>query len=125
MLTVGGRGHESLDGGLPGDLDLIVNILVHDGWKAKGADIIKTLKLSYGNALLGGDVEVSMPFNKSLNVRIPAYSNTGRKIRLAGMGLVNGDTGEKGDAVLIIAIVLPPKRKLPDAIEMLIRDWKL
>lgn len=109
-------------GGLPGDLHITIAIKPESGFKFSGVDITGTIKVSFSIALLGGQVEVLLPTGRQALVQVPARSNSGKKLRLTGVGLSAKD-GRIGDVLLTVSIVLPKsKRKLTPSEESLIRS---
>ncbi len=123
VLTVKERGKQSEHGGLNGDLHITITIKPETGWKRNGINLSGTLELPYSIALLGGTIDVPCPTGKTVQVRVPARSDTGKKIRLAGQGLFDAANDKRGDVVLSIAIVLPSaRRKLTPEMEALLRE---
>jgi molecular chaperone DnaJ len=103
-------GKQSRYGGHNGDLHVTIKIKPEGGWKFAGRDIVGTLKLPFSIALFGGAVVAELPLGRTLEVTIAPRTNSGKKIRLAGAGLVGHD-GVRGDAILNVTIVLPKSRK--------------
>lgn len=123
VLTVKERGKPSEHGGLNGDLHIAITIKPETGWKRKGLDFSGTLKLPYSIALLGGMMNVPLPTGRTVQVEVPARTNTGKKIRLAGQGLFDAANDKRGDVLLSVAIVLPAsRRKLTPDMEALLRQ---
>jgi len=123
VLTVRERGKQSEHGGLNGDLHITISIKPETGWKRKGIDLSATLKLPYSTALLGGKVDVPLPTGKTVQVQVPARTNTGKKIRLTGQGLFDAANDKRGDILLSVSIVLPAsRRKLTPEMEALLRQ---
>ena len=123
VLTVKERGKPSEHGGLSGDLHIAITVTPETGWKRKGIDLSGTLKLPYSIALLGGMMDVPLPTGRTVQVQVPARSNTGKKIRLAGQGLFDAANDKRGDVLLSVAIVLPTsRRKLTPEMETLLRQ---
>lgn len=123
QLVARERGKPSRHNGLPGDLVVTVSIKPEHGWKFKGAQIDGTLKINFSTAMFGGKVTVELPQGKTAQVTIPARTNSGKRIRLEGMGLHDRQTGERGNAILTTSIVLPSSRKkVSPAVEHLLRD---
>lgn len=123
VLTVRERGKPSEHGGLNGDLHIAIAIKPEAGWKRKDIDLSGTLKLPYSIALLGGTMDVPLPTGRTVQVEIPARTNTGKKIRLAGQGLFDATNDKRGDVLLGVSIVLPAsRRKLTPEMEALLRQ---
>jgi len=72
--------------------------------KAKGADVSYTLKVSFLDAAKGASKSVRMTSGKTLNVRIPAGSETAQVLRLKGQGMGGIGGGGNGDALVEIVI---------------------
>lgn len=86
--------------------DLYLTIKIQDSeYKISGYDLTKTLKITPDEAVLGIKKEVETPSGK-INITIPEKTNTGKLLRLKGMGLKT-DKGEFGNLNLKIEIVLP------------------
>lgn len=123
VLTVKERGKPSEHGGLNGDLHIAITIKPETGWKRKGIDLSGTLKLPYSFALLGGMMDVPLPTGKTVQLEVPARTNSGKKIRLAGQGLFDAANDKRGDVLLSTSIVLPTsRRKLTPEMEALLRQ---
>lgn len=86
--------------------DLYLTIKIQDKeYKISGSDLTKILEITPDEAVLGGKKEVSTP-NGKISITIPPKTNTGKLLRLKGMGLKN-NKGELGNLNLRIEIVLP------------------
>lgn len=73
-------------------------------FKAKGADVSYTLKVSIKDAALGTEKSVRMTTGKTLKVRIPAGTEDGQVLRLKGQGMAGLGGGKTGDALVEILI---------------------
>ena len=98
----GGRG-----GGRAGDLYLRVRVAPHPFFRREGDDIHVDLPVALHEALLGG--EVTVPTLKArVGLKIPAETQNGRVIRLAGQGMPRPGGGH-GDMYVTVKVVLPQK----------------
>ncbi|NEX63431.1 DnaJ C-terminal domain-containing protein [Noviherbaspirillum galbum] len=114
-------GKPSRYGGHPGDLHITIKLKAEGGWKFSGLNITGSLKVPFSVAMFGGTVKVALPLGRVIDVDVPARTNSGRKIRLAGAGL-RDQHGNRGDVVMTVAITLPSSRKkVPDYIEAAVR----
>lgn len=106
----------------PGDLIIVISIKAEKGFTFVGSDIVGTIKVSFTTALLGGPSLVDLPNGKQIEVKIPARTDSGKKLRISEMGL-SDRRGKKGDLVLTVRIVLPKsRRKLTPAEEAFLRS---
>ncbi|MFC5523696.1 DnaJ C-terminal domain-containing protein [Polaromonas jejuensis] len=97
----GGPGHGK---GGAGDLYLEVAFNPHPLYRIDRHDVYLDLPVAPWEAALGAEVEAPTP-KGAVEVKIPAGSATGRKLRLKGRGLP-GST--PGDFYFVLQIVLPP-----------------
>ncbi|HWP00219.1 MAG TPA: DnaJ C-terminal domain-containing protein [Methylococcus sp.] len=104
MIRLAGQGAPGVAGGPAGDLYLEVHFNPHPIYRVDGRDLYVTLPLAPWEAALGATVKAPTPTGP-VEVRIPAGSQNGRKLRLKGKG-IPGDP--PGDLYLVLEVVLPP-----------------
>lgn len=102
-IRLGGQGAPG-SGGPAGDLYLTVRIRPHPLFRVEGRDIVLDLPLAPWEAALGGTVTVPTLAGK-VDLKVPAGSHSGRKMRLKGRGLP-GKT--PGDQYVVLHIETPP-----------------
>jgi curved DNA-binding protein len=108
QIRLVGQGSPGLRGEPAGDLYLEVEFEPHPHWRVDGRDLYLTVPVAPWEAALGGDVPVRTP-NGSLEMKVPAGSQTGRKLRLRGRGIpANTGRAEAGDFYVVLDVVLPP-----------------
>jgi curved DNA-binding protein len=108
QIRLVGQGSPGLRGEPAGDLYLEVEFEPHPHWRVDGRDLYLTVPVAPWEAALGGDVPVRTP-NGSLEMKVPAGSQSGRKLRLRGRGIPgNTGKGEAGDFYVVLDVVLPP-----------------
>lgn len=103
-LRVAGRGAPSRQGGQPGDLFIIVNILDHPDFKRVDDNIEVPLVLKVSEAFLGTSKGVNTPGGEK-KIKVPAGVKAGTKIRLKGLGFSSG--GHQGDLYAVIDLEVP------------------
>ena len=78
------------------------------------------LPISLKEAVLGGKVPVPA-LNSTINLSVPANSNTGAVLRLKGKGVPGHGGGAAGDLYVRLVVTLPDK---PDAaLTRFAEDW--
>jgi curved DNA-binding protein len=103
--SAGGRGEGSAAGAAPpGDLYLEVHVRPHRLYALTGRDVTLTLPIAPWEAALGATV-TAPTLGGPVELRIPAGSQSGRKLRLRGRGLPGQPAG---DQYVLLDVVVPP-----------------
>jgi curved DNA-binding protein len=103
-IRLTGQGSPGYGGGTAGDLYLEVELRPHRCYTQNGADVYLVLPVTPWEAALGATVKVPTP-KGSVDLKIPAGSRSGRKLRLKGRGI---PSATPGDLYVTIEITLPP-----------------
>lgn len=77
------------------------------GFPSKGPDYNLKVRIPFSQAILGGERRVNFHSERGdeqLNVRIPAGTETGQRLRVPGKGGVSGSGGPAGDLFLEITV---------------------
>ena len=104
QIRLSGQGAPGVHGGPAGDLYLEVEIRPHPHFTIDGKDVQLRLPIAPWEAALGGTVQV-LTLGGAVNLKIPAGSQSGQRMRLKGRGLP-GDP--PGDEMIVLEIVVPP-----------------
>lgn len=107
VIRVPGKGEPGVGGGEAGHLFLRVRLAPHPDFRAMGADLYHDLPLAPWEAVLGTTVRVH-GIDGDLDVKIPAGTTNGQKLRLRGRGLPKPKSEERGDFYVVADIQLPP-----------------
>ena len=97
------QGSAGIGTGEAGDLFLEVQFKPHASYRAEGKDVFVDLPVAPWEAAMGATVEVPTPTG-SVDLKIPANSSGGRKLRLKGRGI---PAKEPGDLYVVLRIALP------------------
>lgn len=89
-LRVIGKGKDGVNGGPKGDAKVEISIKPHKHFTRDGKKLRLTLPISLQEAVLGGSISVPLP-GGDVDLKLPAGSNTGQKMRLKGKGIAGGD----------------------------------
>ncbi|HWY30803.1 MAG TPA: J domain-containing protein [Candidatus Acidoferrum sp.] len=106
-LRLSGRGEHGSGGGQNGDLYLNVRFARHPDFDVDGHNLIHELDLAPWEAALGAEISVPT-LDGRVNIKIPAGTASGQKLRVRGRGLLNREGGH-GDLFVVTRIVFPPK----------------
>ena len=104
-LRLRGQGGKGINGGRDGDLYLNIALHPHALYRASGHDLYLDLPLAPWEAALGTTVEVPT-LAGAVNLKVPAGTRAGGKLRLSKRGLPKPGGGE-GDLYAIVQIVNP------------------
>lgn len=119
QVRLRGLGMEGSAGGSAGDALITVDIEPHPYFSREGYDIRLALPISIAEAVDGAKVQVPTVSGR-VWVTIPAGSNSGTVLRLAGKGLANPD-GVHGHQLIELIVMLPDT---PDAdLADFVRRW--
>lgn len=104
QIRLAGQGAPGIGGGESGDLYLEVEFRGHPVYRVADSDLFLDLPVAPWEAALGATVKVPTP-SGVLDLKIPANSNQGRKLRLKGRGLPGK---QPGDFYVVLQVTLPP-----------------
>jgi len=102
-LRLTGRGETGSGGGENGDLYLRVRLAKHPDFDVEGHNLVYEMELAPWEAALGAEISVPT-LDGRVNIKIPAGTASGQKLRVRGRGL-----GKDGDLIVVTKIVVPSK----------------
>jgi curved DNA-binding protein len=118
VLRLTGQGGKGAHGGPDGDVYLSISLRPHPRYRASGRDLFVDLPVTPWEAGLGATVEVPT-LAGAVDLKVPAGTRGGQRLRLAGRGLPNPH-GAAGDLYAIVEIAMPPE--LSDRERALLRE---
>jgi curved DNA-binding protein len=104
-IRLAGQGTPGRDGAPPGDLYLRVRLRPHPRFRREGDDLYVDLTVAPWEAALGATVPVQT-LTETAQVRVPAGSSSGRRLRLRGRGLQKRGGG-RGDLYATVQVAVP------------------
>ena len=104
-IRLGKQGHAGVGKGESGDLLLEVEFNTHRLYVVDGKDIYLNVPVAPWEATLGTSIEVPTPDGKKVNLKVPADSQHGRKLRVKGKGLPGSSAG---DFYVVLQVMLAP-----------------
>ena len=121
-IRLGGQGGAGMGGGGSGDLYLEVEFKPHRLYEIDAADIYMRLPVDLMVWVLFSTVKVPTP-SGTVELKVPANSRNGSKLRLKGRGLPGK---MPGDFYVDVQVVLPPadNKKAKEVIPVLIKNSK-
>jgi curved DNA-binding protein len=106
-IRLAGEGRSGSGGGPVGDLLLRVRIKPHPRFRLEGDDLYAELPVSPWEAALGASVELKT-LDGVAQVKVPAGSSCGRRLRLRGEGMPRA-SGGRGDLYGEVRILVPKR----------------
>ncbi len=102
-----GQGEAGREGGVAGDLYLVVNVQPDEQFERDGDDLKTETTVNLYTLLLGGETTVRT-LSGSISLKIPSETQPGRTFRLRGQGMPNiHDPGQHGDLLVKVQARLP------------------
>lgn len=104
LIRLAGQGGPGIGGAKAGDLYLEVRFSPDPRYRVEGRDVYQSVPVTPWEAALGAEIDVTTP-SGMVQVRVPAGSQSGRKLRLKGQGIPGNPPGA---LYLELQVVLPP-----------------
>lgn len=104
QIRLTGQGGPGVGGGASGDLYLEVEFRDHRLYRVVDSDVYLDLPVAPWEAAMGASLQAPTP-SGVVDLKIPAGSNQGKKLRLKGRGLPGK---EPGDFYVVLQVKLPP-----------------
>jgi molecular chaperone DnaJ len=107
-LKLSREGEPGSNGGPSGDLYVLVRVQEHELFIRDGFDVTCPVPISFSRAALGSEVEVPTLTGK-VSVKIPAGTQSGKKMRLKNKGITKLGGYGSGDQIIDIHVETPSK----------------
>lgn len=104
-LRLAGRGGAGSRGGVTGDLFLRVRLAKHPDFDVDEHNLICEAAIAPWEAVLGANISVPT-LEARVNIKIPAGTQAGQKLRVRGRGLPLREGG-KGDLIVVTRVEVP------------------
>ena len=105
-IRVPGKGHVGRSGGENGDLYITVQVQPHAVFRREGDDLHVTVSVAVHEAALGAKIDVPS-IDGLARLRVPPGTQSGQRFRLRERGVPSARTGQRGDLVVEVRLVLP------------------
>lgn len=106
QLSMAGKGNAAPNGGIPGDLIILIEELPHETLKREGNNIVYDLHVSIIDAAIGASVEVPTIDGKA-KIKIDPGTQSGKLLRLKGKGIPEVNSYHRGDEIIHVNIWTP------------------
>ncbi|HVC46707.1 MAG TPA: J domain-containing protein [Terracidiphilus sp.] len=106
-IRLQGKGNGGLNGGVAGDLFVIVRTGTHPVFTRAGNDIHVTVPVTVAEAALGAKVDVPTIDGRA-QLKIPPGTQSGQKLRMRDRGVESAQhAGQRGDQIVTVEVVVP------------------
>jgi molecular chaperone DnaJ len=119
-IRVAEKGHSGAAGARLGDLYITVHVEPHEQFHRAGDDLHVVVPVAVHEAALGARIEVPAPDGQA-RLRVPPGTQAGQRFRVRGRGAPSPRSGERGDLVVEVKLVLP--RLLDERSKELLREF--
>ncbi len=106
QLSMAGKGNAAPNGGIPGDLIILIEEIQHEFLKREGNNVVYDLHVSIPDAALGASVEVPTIDGKA-KIKIEPGTQSGKLLRLKGKGIPEVNAYHRGDQIIHVNIWTP------------------
>jgi molecular chaperone DnaJ len=119
-IRVPGKGNVGERQGPAGDLFITVQVEPHQTFQREGNDFHLTFPIGVHEAALGAKIDVPAPDGPA-RLRVPPGTQTGQRFRIRGRGAPSPRSGERGDLIVEVKVVLP--KVLDERSKELLREF--
>ena len=105
-IRLSGEGEAGENAGPPGDLYVHVIVRDHPLFTREGANLFCDVPISFGMAVLGGELEVPT-LDGRVKLRVPTETQSGRHFRLRGKGVRTVRSPVQGDLICRVVVETP------------------
>lgn len=121
VIIMNGEGEPGMNGGLSGDLQIVISVRPHKLFKREGQNLHLDMPISFATAALGAEIDVPT-LNGNVKYRIPEGTQSGAVFRLKGQGIQYLRGSGKGDLILTVRVEIP--KKLNEKQKNLLREFE-
>lgn len=108
-IRIPGKGGAGARGGGPGDLFVTVRVRPHSYFERIGDDVHGVVPITLKEAYAGAEIDVPT-IHGTVRAKIPPGTQGRQKFRLRGKGVKSPRTGEVGDHLYTVRIIVPTTR---------------
>jgi len=105
-LKLRGEGETGANGGLAGDLYVLIQVAEHPIFVRDGVDVVCEVPVSIAQAALGTEIDIPT-LDGARKLKVPAGTQSGHLFRLRGLGVPDLNGYGHGDQVVRLAVETP------------------
>ncbi|MDR5657971.1 molecular chaperone DnaJ [Serpentinicella sp. ANB-PHB4] len=108
VISIRGEGELGQQGGPPGDLYVVINVMPHKIFERDGLNVYCEIPITFAQAVLGDELEVPT-LEGRVKYKIPEGTQTGTIFRLKSKGISSPRNYGKGDQFVKVVVEVPKK----------------
>ena len=109
VIKIEGKGEAGRKAGRNGDLYIRIFIKKHPVFRRKGDDLFSVVQISFSQAVLGDEIEISTLEGKNILLKVPAGTESGKVLRISDKGIPHFSGYGRGN-MYVELVVKTPKR---------------
>jgi len=109
LIKIEGKGDAGKKGGKAGDLYVRIFVKPHNLFKRKGDDLHLEVPISFSQAALGDEVEVSTLEGTKFFLKVPEGTESGKTLRISGKGIPHFSGYGRGNFYVKLSVKTPKK----------------
>ncbi len=106
-IRLRGKGRPGDSGGPAGDLVIAVHVEPHPVYVLDGHDLRVTVPVTFAEAALGAQIEVPTLAGRTVRLKVPPGTPSGRTLRVKGHGVTSPQA--TGDLLVTVQVAVPQK----------------
>jgi curved DNA-binding protein len=106
-LRLAGKGNPGSYGGPRGDLYIQADVMEDPVFSVQEQNLVTHREIKLTEALMGTTISVPTLEDRQLNLKVPAGTRSGTKLRLAEHGLPSMKGGRRGDLYVTVHVQIP------------------
>ncbi len=104
-IRLKGQGGRGVRGGPAGDIMITFNVKLDAAWLREGLDLVTKAPVNIAQASLGSKVSVETLDEKTVSIKIPAGTPSGKRFRIRGQGIAKDE--KRGDLIVELVVTVP------------------
>ena len=105
-LRVSGEGQAGTQGGVSGDLYVVIHVAEHEVFERQGSNLYEAVPITFAQAALGAEMMVKT-LDGEEKLKIPMGTQTGTVFRLRGKGMPALGGRGRGDLFVSVTVITP------------------
>ena len=107
-LRLSGEGEGAPQGGVPGDLYVVLNVSEHPHFEREDQNLHYEAAVNVAQAALGDEITVPT-LEGERKLKIHAGAQNGSRFRIRGQGVPHVNSGRRGDLVVHLRVLTPER----------------